>query len=135
MTVIRLLQAAMMIQIILGLWRFLAPYTDLPVQPTIWMIHPLLGISIATTALVIFRPRQGTDPTRLWTAARYVALAPLALGLSMRYGVIAGWPAVVAHMVLGITALGAIDSVIKDEGRRRLKATDLEAAPQQISTV
>jgi hypothetical protein len=125
----------MMIQIILGLWRFLAPYTDLPVQPTLWMIHPLLGIGIATAALVIFRPRRGTDHTRLWTTARYVALAPLALGLSMRYGLIAGWPAVVTHMVLGFTALGVIDSVIKNEGRRGLKATDPEVAPKQIPTV
>jgi cobalamin biosynthesis protein CobD/CbiB len=124
----------MMIQIILGLWRFLAPYTDLAVQPTLWMIHPLLGIGIAVSALALFRSRRSADATRLWTAARYVALAPLAFGLSMRYGVIAGWPAVVAHMVLGLTALGVIDSVIKNEGRRQSKATDLEAAAQHAPT-
>jgi hypothetical protein len=44
----------------------------------------------------------------------------------MRYGFIAGWPAVVAHMVLGLTALGLIDSVIKKEARRRSLETDLE---------
>jgi len=115
----RILQAGMMLQILLGLWRFTAPYTGVAVQPYLWMVHPLLGISIAIAALVLFRPRRTNQSDPVWTAARYVALAPLALGLSMRYGLIAGWPAVVAHMVLGLTALGLIDTVIKKEARRR----------------
>jgi hypothetical protein len=123
----RILQAGMMLQILLGLWRFTAPYTGVAVLPYVWIVHPLLGISIAITALVLFRPRRTNEPDPLWTAARYVALAPLALGLSMRYGFIAGWPAVLAHMVLGLTALGLIDSVIKKEAIRRTTGpTDLE---------
>jgi len=123
----RILQAGMMLQILLGLWRFTAPYTGVAVLPYVWIVHPLLGISIAITALVLFRPRRTNEPDPLWTAARYVALAPLALGLSMRYGFIAGWPAVLAHMVLGLTALGLIDSVIKKEAIWRTTGpTDLE---------
>ena len=122
----RILQAGMMLQIVLGLWRFSAPYTGVSIQPDIWMVHPLLGIAIAIAALVLFRPRRSDGPNPLWTAARYVALAPLTLGLSMRYGVIAGWPAVLAHMVLGLTALGLIDSVIKKEGRQTSGTTDVE---------
>lgn len=136
MPVLRVLQAVMMLQILLGLWRFLATYTDLLVQPVIWVVHPLLGIGIAVAALTIFRPRRGVSPTRLWTAARYLALAPLALGLSMGYGLVRGWPAVGAHMVLGLTALGVIDSVIKQEGRRRSEATARpEASAERTPTV
>ena len=122
----RILQAGMMLQIALGLWRFAARYTGVSVQPDIWMVHPLLGITIAIAALVLFRPRRGAGPNPLWTAARYVALAPLTLGLSMRYGVIAGWPAVVTHMVLGLTALALMDSVIKKEARQTSGTRDVE---------
>ena len=119
MRAFRILQAAMMVQILLGLWRFLAPYAGLPVNARLWMIHPLLGITIAASALVLFRPLENSVTHPQWTAARYVALAPLALGLSMRYGLLIGWPAVLTHMALGLTALGLIDSAIKNEARRR----------------
>ena len=123
MRAFRVLQAAMMVQILLGLWRFLAPYTGLPVNARVWMIHPLLGISIAATALILFRPLGNSAADPRWTAARYVALAPLALGLSMRYGLLSGWAAVLTHMALGLTALGLIDSAIKNEAHRRTSGT------------
>lgn len=131
MRAFRILQAAMMIQILLGLWRFLAPYTGLPFNARLWMIHPLLGITIALVALVLFRPRDDVGANPQWTASRYVALAPLALGLSMRYGLLTGWPAVLTHMALGLTALGLIDSAIKKEGRRRSRVTPDNQAPSE----
>lgn len=129
MRAFRILQAAMMVQILLGLWRFLAPYTGLPVNARLWMIHPLLGITIAVAALILFRPLENSVAQPQWTAARYVALAPLALGLSMRYGLVTGWPAVLTHMALGLTALGLIDSVIKKEAHRRSGVTTDSQAP------
>lgn len=127
MRALRILQAAMMVQILLGLWRFLAPYTGLPVSARLWMIHPLLGIAIAGAALILFRPHKDSGVDHWWTAARYVALTPLALGLSMRYGLLTSWPAVLTHMALGLTALGLIDSVIKKEAHRRTSGTtDIE---------
>jgi hypothetical protein len=129
MRAFRILQAAMMVQILLGLWRFLAPYTGLPVNALLWMIHPLLGITIAAAALILFRPLENSVAHPQWTAARYVALAPLALGLSMRYGLLTGWPAVLTHMALGLTALGLIDSAIKKEAHRRSGMTTDSQAP------
>lgn len=131
MTLFRILQAGMMLQILLGLWRFLAPYAGLPMSGRLWMIHPLLGITIASVALVLFRPRKDVGANPQWTASRYVALAPLALGLAMRYGVVTGLMAIVTHMVLGLTALGLIDSAIKKEGRRRSRATTENQAPSE----
>lgn len=129
MRTLRILQAAMMVQILLGLWRFLVPYTGLPVSARLWMIHPLLGIAIAAAALILFRPHKDSGVDHWWTAARYVALAPLALGLSMRYGLLTGWPAVLTHMAVGLTALGLIDSVIKKETHRRSGVTTDSRAP------
>lgn len=129
MRTLRILQAAMMIQILLGLWRFLAPYTGLPLSARLWMIHPLLGIAIAAAALILFRPHKDSAVDHWWTAARYVALAPLALGLSMRYRLLTGWPAVLTHMAVGLTALGLIDSVIKREAQRSSEVTTDSQAP------
>jgi len=129
MRAFRILQAAMMVQILLGLWRFLAPYTGLPVNTWLWMIHPLLGIAIAAAALILFRPYKDSSVDHWWTVARYVALAPLALGLSMRYGLLTGWPAVLTHMAVGLTALGLIDSVIKKEAHRCSRVTTDSQAP------
>ncbi len=129
MRTLRILQAAMMVQILLGLWRFLVPYTGLPVSARLWMIHPLLGIAIAAAALILFRPHKDSGVDHWWTAARYVALAPLALGLSMRYGLLTGWPAVLTHVAVGLTALGLIDSVIKKEAHRRSGVTTDSQAP------
>lgn len=136
MRAFRILQAGMMLQILLGLWRFLGQYWGIPVSGRFWMIHPLLGITIALAALVLFRPRADVGTTPQWTASRYVALAPLALGLAMRYGVITGLVAIVTHMVLGLTALGLIDSTIKKEGHRRSGvATDNQAPSETPQTV
>jgi len=131
MRAFRILQAGMMLQILLGLWRFLVPYAGLPVIRPLWGIHPLLGITIALVALVLFRPRENVGATPQWTASRYVALAPLALGLAMRYGVVTGLIAIVTHMVLGLTALGLIDSAIKKEGLRRSRVTTDDQAPSE----
>lgn len=129
MRAFRILQAAMMVQVLLGLWRFLAPYTGLPVNTRLWMIHPLLGIAITGAALVLFRPHKDLSADRWWTVARYVTLAPLALGLSMRYRLLTGWPAVLTHMAVGLTALGLIDSVIKKEAQRSSEVTTDSQAP------
>jgi hypothetical protein len=109
----------MMFQIVLGLWRFIARYAGWSVDGRILQIHPWLGIGIAVAALVLFRRRYSVDSDASWTAARYVALAPLGLGLAMRYGIVTGLVAVVVHMVVGLTALGLIDSAIKRESSHR----------------
>lgn len=119
---LRVLQAAMMLQIVLGLWRFIATYAGWPIQARVWNVHPLLGVGIAVAALTLFRQRKGVNSDLTWSAARYVALAPLVLGLSMRYGIVTGLVAMLAHMVVGLTALGVIDSAIKRESSRRSQA-------------
>ena len=119
---LRMLQGAMMLQIVLGLWRFIATYAGWPIPARVWQVHPLLGVAIAVAALILFRPLRREPSDLTWSAARYVALAPLVLGLSMRYGVVTGLAAMLAHMAVGLTALGLIDSAIKRESSRRSRA-------------
>ena len=129
----RILQAAMMIQILLGLWRFTAPYAGWQVDSRVRQIHPLLGIGIVVAALILFRPRNSVGSSLSWTAARYVALVPLGLGLAMRYAVLTGLVAILAHMVVGLTALGLMDSAIKKEFSRRSDAVFDAQQPHEVA--
>src|SRR5688500_9173076 len=83
---VHLLQAAMMVQILLGLTRFFAPKLGWALPESVWRIHPLLGITIAAAVLVVLRPRHGTGAGRRRKVARLAPLAPLALGLAIALG-------------------------------------------------
>ncbi|HUG31271.1 MAG TPA: hypothetical protein VMM14_00140 [Acidimicrobiia bacterium] len=133
MKAFRILQAAMMVQILLGLWRFVTPYLGWSVDGRVWQVHPLLGIGIAVAALILFRPRNSVASSPSWTAARYVALVPLALGLAMRYGVVNGLTPRLVHMVVGLTALGLMDSAIKREFSRRSDAASEAQRPSDAA--
>lgn len=130
---LRILQAAMMIQILLGLWRFTALYAGWQVDARVRQIHPLLGIGIVVAALILFRPKNSVGSSLSWTAARYVALIPLGLGLAMRYAVLTGLLAILTHMVLGLTALGLMDSAIKKELARRSEARPDPQQPHEVA--
>jgi hypothetical protein len=129
----RILQAAMMVQILLGLWRFITPYVGWSVDGRVWQVHPFLGIGIAVAALILFRPENSTASSPSWTASRYVALVPLGLGLAMRYAVVNGLTVRLVHMVVGLTALGLIDSAIKRESSRRSDAAPDAQPPSDIA--
>ena len=129
----RILQAAMMVQILLGLWRFTIPYIGWSVDGRVWQVHPFLGIGIAVAALVLFRPENSAASSPSWTAARFIALVPLGLGLAMRYGVVHGLAAMLVHMVVGLTALGLIDSSIKKESSRRSSAAPAAQQPSDAA--
>jgi hypothetical protein len=107
---VRLLQAAMMTQILLGLARFFVPLLSWNLPASVWRIHPVLGIGIAVAVLIVLRPRPGGVPT---VSRRIAPLAPLALGLAIAFGLRLDAGLAPLHMVLGITALGIVDRALK----------------------
>jgi hypothetical protein len=102
--VLNVLQVALYVQVLLGLARFGLPFVGVAVPDAIWSVHPLLGVAIAVTALVVFRPASGR-PTRPVMLARYAPLAPLLLGAAILLGWVGGVWVIVGHMVLGFTAV------------------------------
>jgi hypothetical protein len=126
---IHLLQAAMMVQILLGLTRFFGPRLGWALPEAVWRIHPLLGISIAVAVLVVLRPRHGTAADRRRKIARVAPLAPLALGVAIALGLRIGPVLVPLHMVVGLTALGLVDNALKQLLVRPARGGELALSP------
>lgn len=110
---VRTLQAAMVTQILLGLTRFLAPLLGWGVPGSVWRIHPALGAAIAIAVGIVLQPQPDATPTAMRRLARIAPLAPLALGLLIWIGPLAGPWLVPLHMAVGITALGVVDNELK----------------------
>jgi hypothetical protein len=110
-----LLRGALTVQVLLGLARFLTPYAGLRIPEGIWRIHPLLGVTIAAAALWLFRPRPTVPATPARSGARFVALAPLGLGLAILAGGLAGFWVVLTHMVLGLATIKVIDIAVQQQ--------------------
>ncbi len=51
MSPLSLLRAALTVQVLLGLVRFVAPFTGVGIAQRIWVVHPVLGITIAVMGL------------------------------------------------------------------------------------
>jgi plastocyanin len=110
-----LLRAALTVQVLLGLARFLAPYVGMGIDQRIWLVHPVLGIAIASSALWLFRGRTDVPATSARTTARFIALAPLVLGLANMLGLAAGLGLVLLHMALGLAAIKVIDVAVEQQ--------------------
>lgn len=80
MSPLSLLRAALTVQVLLGFVRALAPFAGVGIAQRIWVVHPVLGITIAVSAIWLFRRRTDVPATPARTAARFVAVAPLLLG-------------------------------------------------------
>jgi hypothetical protein len=106
------LRLSLYVQVLLGLARFGLPFAGVAVPEGVWAVHPLLGIAIAATALVVFRPRVG-PPARPLALARYAPVAPLLLGAAIMLGWVAGLWVVLAHMVLGFAAVELVQGGIR----------------------
>jgi len=115
MSPISLLRAALTVQVLLGLLRFLGPYAGVGIDKRIWVVHPVLGITIAVGAIWLFRRRTDVPATPARTAARFVALAPLLLGLASLAGVASGLVLVLTHMGLGLAAIKVIDIAVEEQ--------------------
>lgn len=115
MSPLSLLRAALTIQVLLGLLRFLAPYAGVGIDQRLWVVHPVLGIAIAISAIWLFRRRTDVPATPARTAARFVALAPLLLGLANLAGVASGLVSVLTHMSLGLAAIKVIDIAVEQQ--------------------
>ena len=119
MSPLSLLRAALTVQVLLGLLRFLAPYAGGGIDQRIWVVHPVLGIAIAVSAIWLFRGRTDVSATPARTAARFVALAPLLLGLANLAGVASGLVLVLTHMGLGLVAIKVIDVAVEQQRASR----------------
>jgi len=107
---LQLLQIATIVQVVLGLARFVLPYFGFWLDQRLWLLHPLNGIAIAAAALVLFRPRPGVPASRARVAARFVPLLALALGLGMASvrGLLGPLPGTLIHMAVGFAAVELI---------------------------
>lgn len=114
MSLLGLLRAALTVQVLLGVVRFVAPY-GVGIPQRIWVVHPVLGITIAVAALWLFRRRTDVPTTPARAAARFVALAPLLLGLANLTGLASGLALVLTHMALGLAAIKIIDVAVQQQ--------------------
>lgn len=110
--VLDVLQVGLYVQVVLGLARFGLPFVGVAVPEAVWAVHPMLGVAIAVTAVVVFRPASGRA-TRPLMLARYAPFAPLLLGAAILMGWVGGVWVVVGHMVLGFTAVELVGRGIK----------------------
>lgn len=110
-----LLRAALTVQVLLGLARFIAPYAGIGIDQRIWVVHPVLGVTIAVSALWLFRRRTDVPSTPTRAPARFIALAPLLLGLANLAGVASGLGLVLTHMGLGLAAIKVIDVAVEQQ--------------------
>ncbi|MCG0239274.1 MAG: hypothetical protein L6E13_08665 [Firmicutes bacterium] len=101
------------VQVLLGLGRFAGLITN----PYVWETHVTIGFLLAVLSLFAFRPRPGVPASGLRLAARFFAIAPLALGLAMYQGLVGGKPVTMVHMALGLIAVGLIDAAAAQERR------------------
>jgi hypothetical protein len=115
--VIWALRGAFLLQALLGLGlsRGLLGMRPLGVPSGEGDLHMLVGIVAAVLALIVLRPRVGESG--MVTLARFFPMVPLAFGLLIRFGGFAGIPFVVVHVLLGVAAVGLVESAIA--GRRR----------------
>jgi hypothetical protein len=114
--VIWALRGAFLLQALLGLGlsRGLLGMRPLGVPSGEGDLHMLVGIVAAVLALVVLRPRPGESG--LVTLASYFPMVPLAFGLMIRFGGFGGLLFVIVHVLLGIAAVGLVESAI---ARRR----------------
>ena len=77
--------------------------------------HVVLALAIPVLALVALRPgRPRLPPAGPLRIVSWLApLAPLALGVGFRLGLLGGLALVVLHMVLGFAAFGLVSAVQK----------------------
>jgi hypothetical protein len=107
------LRVALYIQLVLGLIRYITAYTGwtpgLVLSGPLWNLHPGLGILIAILALIALRPLPGVPQSGVRTAARFMPLAPLALGLGLITDALGGAAVVGLHMLLGIVTIALVE--------------------------
>lgn len=113
------LRGAFILQALLGLGlsRGLLGMRPLGVPSGEGDMHMLVGIVAAVLALVVIKPTE--EDGIAGQLARYFPMAPLALGLLIRFAGMGGLEIVVVHIVLGIVAVGLIEATL---GRRRRRA-------------
>jgi hypothetical protein len=72
-------------------------------------LHLTLGIIVAALALYVFRPVAGVPNIPLRTAARFLPLAPLALGLGFRFAGLANPALIALHVILAFATIGCVE--------------------------
>ncbi|HEY8475699.1 MAG TPA: hypothetical protein VIN09_02385 [Chloroflexota bacterium] len=120
--VLWLLRIALYLQVLLGLGRFFGLVT----QQRLWETHITLGIVITILAIVALRPTARIPQDGVRRLARFVPLAPLALGLAMTFDLLNGRPLaiVLVHMALGLATVALVEMAAARQ-RRALRGVTL----------
>ncbi len=119
------LRGAFILQALLGLGLSRALFGQRPLgAPSVeGDLHMTVGIIAAALALYVVRPAPGDTVGML---ARFFPLVPLAVGLLVRFGGMGTVEAVVVHILLGIAAVGLIETYIARQRRHTRAATPSE---------
>ncbi|HLG52191.1 MAG TPA: hypothetical protein VKY56_11235 [Chloroflexota bacterium] len=115
-----ILRILLYVQTLLGLVRYFGPSVGLLLNPRLWETHISLGVIIALLAIYALRPLPEVPTAPIRTVARFLPLAPLALGLGFLAGLPTG-PLVIVHMLLGLAAVGSVEMAAARQ-RRALSA-------------
>ena len=112
------LRGAFLLQALLGLGlsRGLLGMRPLGVPSGEGDLHMLVGIVAAVLAFVVLRPLPGESG--MVSVARFFPMVPLAFGLLIRFGGMAGLPFVFVHVLLGIAAVALVEMSIAARRRR-----------------
>src|SRR5213595_715231 len=98
------------LQLLLGLWlavsRLVLGSRPLGIPSGEGDFHMLLGLIGAVLAILVFRPGTGSPSNGLTTAAAFVPLLPLVVGLIIRFGGTGTSEVAIVHAVLGLAAVG-----------------------------
>ena len=84
-------------------------------------LHLTLGLVVAVLALFVFRPLAGVPNLPVRTAAWFLPLAPLALGLGFRFAGLANPVLVGLHVLLAFAAIGCVEIAAARQRRAMLE--------------
>ena len=107
------LRIALYLQVLLGLARFFGYITN----QRLWETHISLGVVIAVLALLAMGPHPRLRQDAMRTAARFLPLVTLLLGLAMWQDLVTARPVVMIHMLLGLISVGLVERAAAQQKR------------------
>lgn len=102
------LRLLMYIQLATGLIRA-APFAGVTVSLSLGVVHLVIGIIAVILAPLALGPVDGIPESTVRRLARMAPLAPLLIGLGLRFGVLLSPWWILVHVLLGIATIALIE--------------------------
>jgi hypothetical protein len=112
-----ILRIALFLQLILGVARLAR--VEFVMARGIWDLHMTIGLVVVVLAIIAFRPIRSVEPSTLRTIARFLPIAPFAIGIAMfeMVNLVTKTPTLImVHALLGLATIAVIEMAA---GRQR----------------